>query len=268
MADRTMAVTAPDRGRMSGVARQLRMLWALTRSEWRLLLREPSSFFFTLIFPVLLLLVFGSVFGNDPADGFDGVGPMDRQVPAYAILIVGTLAIFNIPIQLASYRELGVLRRLRATPVRAWMIFGAQLAVGFVVTAIGTVVMMGVGRVLFDLSMPGRPWATALALVLGVISFSAGGFLFAALCRTARQVQLIANVLYFPQLFLSGASFPRELFPEWLQSVSQWLPMTQLVLQVQSLWEGHGWRPTSLVYLAVLFVVGLGLSIRLFRWER
>jgi ABC-2 type transport system permease protein len=251
-----------------GIGRQLTMLRAMTVSEWRLLLREPSSFFFTLVFPILLLLVFGGVFGNDPDDGFDGVGPMDRQVPAYTILIIGTLAIFTIPIQLVSYRETGVLRRLRATPVRSWMMFAALLLVGIVVTAVGTVLMMGIGRVLFDLRMPDRPFAVALCLLAGVVSFAAGGFLLASLASTARQASLVANALYFPQLFLSGSSFPRELFPDWLRSVSQWLPMSQLVIQLQTLWEGGGWRPVSLLYLAVLFVVGIGLSVRLFRCDR
>ena len=271
MSDATVRASRPTgtgTGTGTGSGRHWRMLWALTRSEWWLLLREPSAFFFTLIFPLLLLLVFGGIFGNDPDPDLGGVGAMDRQVPAYTILIVATLAIFNIPTQLVSYRETGVLRRLRATPVRAWMIFGAQLLVGFVVTAVGTVLMMIVGRILFSLAMPDRPFAVALCLTLGVISFGAGGFLLAALCRTGRQVALVANVLYFPQLFLSGASFPRELFPGWLQTVSQWLPMSQLVIQLQTLWEGGGWRPVSLLYLAVLFVVGMTVSIRLFRWER
>ena len=251
-----------------GWRRQLTMTAAMTVSEWRLLLREPSAFFFTLVFPILLVLVFGGIFGNDPADGFDGIGAMDRQVPAYCVLIIGTLAIFNIPIQLASYRELGVLRRLRATPVRAWMLFASQLIVGFAVTALGTVLMLIIGRILFDLHMPARPFATALALLLGVVSFASAGFLIAALATSSRQVQVVANLLYFPQLFLSGTSFPRELFPHWLRVVSEWLPLSQLVLQVQALWFGDGWRATSLVYLAVLFVVGTALSVRLFRWEK
>ena len=272
MADQITASTATNqataRARSMGFGRQARMAWAMTVSEWRLLVREPSAFFFTLIFPILLLLVFGGIFGNDPADGFDGVGPMDRSVPAYCVLIIGTLAIFNIPIQLAAYRENGVLRRLQATPIRAWMIFGAQLAVGFAVTALGTLLMLLIGVLVFDLNLPERPFATAAALVLGVIGFACAGFVIAALCRTSRQVQLVANFLYFPQLFLSGASLPRNLFPNWLETVSQWLPLTQLTLLVQGLWVGDGWRLSAIVYLVAMTVVGLAVSIRLFRWEK
>ncbi len=264
------ATTSPKASRTSsmGFGRQVRMAWAMTVSEWRLLLREPSAFFFTLVFPILLLLVFGGIFGNDPADGFDGVGPMDRSVPAYCVLIIGTLAIFNIPIQLAAYRENGVLRRLQATPIRAWMIFGAQLAVGFAVTALGTLLMLLIGVLVFDLNLPERPFATALALVMGVIGFASAGFVIAALCRTSRQVQLVANFLYFPQLFLSGASLPRNLFPNWLERISEWLPLTQLTILVQDLWVGDGWRPSAIIYLVTMTVIGLALSIRLFRWEK
>lgn len=251
-----------------GIGRQARMTWAMTVAEWRLLLREPSAFFFTLIFPILLLLVFGGIFGNDPADGFEGVGPMDRSVPAYCVLIIGTLAIFNIPIQLATYRENGVLRRLQATPIRAWMIFAAQLAVGFTVTALGTVLMLLIGVLAFDLNLPEQPFATVTALVLGVIGFSSAGFVIAALCRTSRQVQLVANFIYFPQLFLSGASLPRDLFPNWLERISQWLPLTQLTLLVQDLWVGDGWRTSSIIYLVAMTVIGISVSVRLFRWEK
>ena len=264
---RTTATSGNHPGRM-GAGRQLRMTWGMTLAEWRLLLREPSAFFFTLVFPILLLLVFGGIFGNDPADGFDGVGPMDRSVPAYCVLIIGTLAIFNIPIQLAAYRENGVLRRLQATPIRAWMVFAAQLAVGFTVTALGTLLMLTIGVLVFDLSLPDRPFATASALVLGVIGFASAGFVIAALCRTSRQVQLVANFLYFPQLVLSGASLPRDLFPDWLETISKWLPLTQLTLLIQDLWVGDGWRATAIVYLAVMTVAGLSLSVRLFRWEK
>ncbi len=267
----TVRTTSPAASNWSssiGFGRQVRMAWAMTVSEWRLLLREPSAFFFTLVFPILLLLVFGGIFGNDPADGFEGVGPMDRSVPAYCVLIIGTLAIFNIPIQLAAYRENGVLRRLQATPIRAWMIFGAQLAVGFAVTALGTLLMLLIGVLVFDLNLPERPFATALALVMGVIGFASAGFVIAALCRTSRQVQLVANFLYFPQLFLSGASLPRNLFPDWLERISEWLPLTQLTLLVQDLWVGDGWRLSAIVYLVAMTVIGLALSIRLFRWEK
>lgn len=246
----------------------MKMAGAMTVSEWKLLVREPSAFFFTLVFPILLVLVFGSIFGNDPADGYNGRGSVDLSVPAYCVLIIGTLAIFNIPIALASKRETGVLQRLRATPIRSWMVFASQLVVGFAVTAAGTILMLIIGRILFDLRMPEQPFATAVALILGVISFGTVGFLLAAVVTTSRQAQVIANLLYFPQLFLSGVSIPRELFPDWLRSISEWLPLTQLVLQVQSLWFGEGWRTTSLIYMAVLFAVGAVVSVRLFRWEK
>ena len=268
MASQTRALPARDDIRREGAGRQIKMLAALVRSEWQLLVREPSAFFFTLVFPILLVLLFGAIFGNDPKDGIDGHGSMDLQVPAYCVLIIGTLALFNVPIQLSQYRETGVLRRFHVAPVRAWMIFASQLIVGVLVVALGTVLMMLIGKVLYGLHWPQAPFGVALGLLIGTVGFSAVGFLMAAVLGTSRQVQLVANILYFPQLFLSGTSFPRELFPHWLRVVSEWLPLTQVVLMIQSLWFGDGWRPVSLLYLAIIFVVGYGLAIRLFRWDR
>ena len=268
MASPSRAVPTGNDIRGEGAGRQLRMLGALVRSEWQLLLREPSAFFFTMVFPILLVLLFGAIFGNDPKNGFNGHGSMDLQVPAYCVLIIGTLSLFNVPIQLSQYRETGVLRRFHVAPVRAWMIFVSQLIVGLLVVALGTILMMLIGKVLYGLHWPEQPFAVALGLLVGTIGFSAVGFLMAAVLQTSRQVQLVANILYFPQLFLSGTSFPRELFPHWLRVISEWLPLTQVVLLIQSLWFGDGWRPVSLLYLGVIFVVGYGLAIRLFRWDR
>ena len=90
--------------------------------EFKLFLREPEAFFFTLIFPLILLFVFGSIFGNQPNEVsfylFGGRGSVDASVPAYMALIIGITGLMLIPYLVATYREKGILRRLRTTPIR------------------------------------------------------------------------------------------------------------------------------------------------------
>ena len=97
----------------------MRGFWTLTLMQFRLFLREPSAFFFSLAFPSLLLILFGLIFGNAPSALYgNNFGNVDASVPAYAGIVIGTVALLSIPIDTASNREIGVLRRLRATPLR------------------------------------------------------------------------------------------------------------------------------------------------------
>ena len=92
----------------------MRGLRRLTAMDLRLYLREPIATFFTLAFPPLLVVLFGTIYGNDPTPMFGGRGSMDVSMPAYTALILGTVAFLGIPINISSNRETGVLRRYRA----------------------------------------------------------------------------------------------------------------------------------------------------------
>src|SRR5690349_6986990 len=104
----------------------IKQLWKITRVEALLMLREPMATFFILLFPLLILFVFGSIFGNDPFPGTD-VGTVDVSIPGYMAMVIGTTAFMSIPVALATYREQGVLRRLRATPLKPAILLGGQL---------------------------------------------------------------------------------------------------------------------------------------------
>jgi ABC-2 type transport system permease protein len=96
----------------------MRGFWKLTLMELKLFLREPTAAFFTLAFPLMLLFLFGSIYGNEPTPFFGGYGSVDVSVPGYTALIIGTSGLLTLAITMASYREHGVLRRLKATPLR------------------------------------------------------------------------------------------------------------------------------------------------------
>ena len=96
----------------------MRGLTQLTVMNFKLYLREPIATFFTLAFPPLLVLLFGAMYGNDPSPLYGGYGTMDITMPAYTALILGTIGLLGVPITTSGYREQGVLRRFRATPMR------------------------------------------------------------------------------------------------------------------------------------------------------
>ena len=96
----------------------MRAFTKYTWTEIKLFLREPIGAFFTLAFPLMMLFLFGTIYGNEPSPYFNGYGTVDVSVPAYTSMIISTAGIMSLTITMSAYREKGILRRLRATPLR------------------------------------------------------------------------------------------------------------------------------------------------------
>ena len=131
--------------------------WSMTKTELKLFLRDPMAVFFTLLFPLMMLFLFGSIFGNKPDPDLGGRGSVDVSVPGYIAIIIATNAIMGLPINLATYRAGGVLRRFRATPLRPAVVLGAQVAVGLVFAAVSSALLVVAGRIFFGLHLPENP---------------------------------------------------------------------------------------------------------------
>lgn len=239
--------------------------------QLKLYLREPVAFFFSLAYPVLLLLLFGFIYGNEPSPEFWGrnFGTVDASVPAYAGIIIGTVALMGIPIDTAAARETGVLRRYRATPLRPAIFMFASLAVYLVIAIIGMILLILTGIFIFDLKIAGSYLDIFLALILCALAFYSLGYLVASLVPTARLAQVVGMVIFFPMMFLSGAGMPLQLLPENLRRVSDFLPLSYIVRLLQGLWFGDPWQelwlPVTVMF--VLLVIGSLLATRFFRWE-
>jgi ABC-2 type transport system permease protein len=244
----------------------IKQLLKLTRVEALLMLREPMATFFILIFPLLVLFVFGSVFGNEPFPG-STLGAVDIATPGYMAMTIGTTALMYIPVAFATYREQGVLRRLRATPLRPAELLGAQLIVRLAVTLIGIIGLVVAARLFYGLKLPEAPLGLIAAFLLSSLSFFAVGTVLASLAATPRVAQAIGTAIYFPMMFLSGAAFPREIMPETVRTISDFLPLTHVTILISDLWFGQGWNLTSLAVLTGMLVIGGVAAAAAFRWE-
>jgi ABC-2 type transport system permease protein len=247
----------------------MKSLLKMTWMEAKLFLREPLGAFFTLAFPLMMLFLFGSIYGNEPTPMFGGYGTVDISVPAYTAMIIATSGLMSITITMAAYRENGVLRRLRTTPVSPLVVLAAQVIVVFAMTSLGMVLLIVAGKLVYHMRFEGNALSVLAGFVLCSLSFFGLGFILAGLMRTARTAQIVGMVLLYPMLFLSGAGFPRELLPEAIKKVSTFLPLTYVVNLLRGLWIGETWRQhaSDAIVLAVLLVVGVLISIKTFRWE-
>ena len=241
----------------------LKMTW----TELKLTLREPMGAFFTLVFPILLLVVFGSIFGNEPSNFLGGYGSVDLSVPGYIGMIVGTVGMLGIPITLATYRENGILRRYRATPIQPGVVLWSQVAVNVLMTLIGIGLLVTVALLFYDLRIPTATFAIIPAIFIAGFSFFAVGFVMAGVLPTPRTAQAVGMALFYPMLFLSGAAMPRHIMPEGVQRISEFLPLTHVVILLEDLWLNGTWNLVSLTVVVGLLVVGLIISRRTFQWE-
>jgi ABC-2 type transport system permease protein len=240
--------------------------------QLKIFLREPAAFFFTLVFPVLLLVLFGVIWGNEPAPPgtpfyLGGFGYVDYAVPALAALVIGTTALMSIPVATATAREQKILRRFKATPLHPLVYIASDVVIYFAVSLIGMILLIIVGLVAFDLRFGGNWLAVLGAFTLSALAFIASGYLIAGLAPTARIAQVVGQLVYFPMMFLSGAAVPLQLMPDAVRNAAELLPMTMMVRLLQDLWFGNGWYVTGILFMVVLLVVGTILSARTFRWE-
>ncbi|MFZ0547746.1 MAG: ABC transporter permease [Candidatus Promineifilaceae bacterium] len=244
----------------------------LSTAQLKTFLREPAAFFFTLVFPVLLLTLFGVVWGNEPPppdSGFylGGFGFVDSAVPALAGLVIGTTALMSIPVATATAREQKILRRFKATPLHPLVYLASDVVIYFAISLLGMILLIIVGLVAFDLRFNGNWFALLGGFTLCALAFIASGYLIAGVAPTSRIAQVVGQLIYFPMMFLSGAAIPLQLMPDGVRHVAELLPMTMMVHLFQDLWFGNGWYVTGIVVMLGLLVVGAILSARYFRWE-
>ena len=246
----------------------MRTLYKLTWVEIKLFIREPITMAFTFALPLMTLFVMGGVFGNTPdANLYRGAGPMDYYLPAYIGLVISSIGVLSLPAHLTNYRERGVLKRLRATSISIWSIFGSQLIVSFIIAILGAILMSIVALLIYDAHLPEEPGLLILGFILSVLGFSALGVLLGALLPTTRAAQGLGIILYFVMLMLAGAGPPREVMTAVMQNIGDITPLRYVILMLQDPWLGFGWNVKSSIVVSGILIAASLISIRFFKWD-
>lgn len=242
--------------------------YKMTLTETKLFLREPVSAFFTFIFPLVMLLIFGVIYGSLPDSG-TGQSAISMLIPAFSAMIIGINGLMAITITMATYRERGILRRLSTTPVSPLVVLGSQVAVVLSMTVLGMLLLVAAGIMFFHVDFRANGFSLAAGFILGSISFYGIGFILAGSLPTIRMAQVVAMILLYPMLILSGAAWPRELMPAAVQNITRFIPLTYVVNLLRGLWIGENWSAhlQDVGILLGLLVLGAGISLKFFRWE-
>lgn len=246
----------------------LRGFWKLTWLETRIFMREPMGFVGALLVPLLVFVVLGRSFGIDrPVPAPKAAIPFN--VAILAALLIAVSAVQSLVAIISIYREGGILKRLRSTPLSPVTIMGAQVAVKLVFTVASLALLVLAGRRLFPGVMQVNLFSFTAAVVLSTFSILSLGFVLASLVPTARFAQPISAAVLYPMLALSGLFYPVARFPRPLRVLAYLFPTTHAVALLQGVWDGSGWGAhwVNVVALLVLFAAYTALATRVFRWE-
>jgi len=252
------------------MTRQLRRVAALTWLEIKIFLREPLGVIGSVFVPVFLFVIIGRVFAEDlvgTGEGQRGLVGVDLAV--FAALLIAISAVLSLVTVVAIYREGGILKRLRATPLGPITILAAQVLVKLAFTAATLLLMLALGRRYFPVDVP-IPWvAFTLATVVSALSILSMGFLLASLVPTARFAQPIGTIVLYPMIGISGLFVPVANMPGLLQLIARVTPASYAVSLMRGAWQGDPWlaHAGDLVGLGAFLVVCTLLAGRWFRWE-
>ena len=237
----------------------------LTIVRLKLLVRNRSAIFFSVVFPILFLFIYAFLFARgEPSRVRFLMGPV------VVLTILGS-GFWGVGFHIVFFREKNILRRFRPAPVGA----GPLLISGVLANWVLQVIVVGleflIARMTFHIPWPSNVPALFLVVSLGLFAFAGIGMIVASLAGTMQETQVICNLLWFAFMFLSGATAPLAQLPEVIRHVALFLPSFYLVYAIQALLFGgatlSGMIP-EMTALAVTAVTAYGLSLKLFRWDQ
>jgi ABC-2 type transport system permease protein len=245
----------------------MKLFWHELKVEQKLFWRTIEAAFFTFFLPVAFFLMFGSIYGDDIVDDVRGARFLVAGMIGYG---VASTAFAGLAITLVLRREYGILKRIRSTPLPPATYLSAVLGSILVVFVIQALLIIGLGRVLYDVALPGNVVSVALVLLLGAAAFAALGLAMTVLVRSAEGSSAVVNAVYLPMSFISGTFFPTENAPRFLEVIAGVLPLTyftsltrDVMLHGDQIWS----HPAPVAVVAAWGVVGLAAAVRGFRWE-
>ncbi len=246
----------------------MKALRELVRVNLLLYRREPAAFFFSMIFPVMLLLLFGLMFGGESTID-ESFAYVEEAVPGFIIVIVATVGLLQIPVNLALRKEMRILRGLKLTPLKPGVYIFADIIANMTIVLASMLLLSFVGWLAFGMRFAGQIPLALAGMLLCCATFFAFGYLIANLSPTSKAASAIGNLVFFPFMFLSGAAIPLSAMPEHIQTFTAYLPMTQAVSFMQGLWMGRPLEQlmTPVVSLGVLAIVSAAIAARFFKWE-
>ena len=269
MTARTAPAPSPERPR-AGLA--VRLAVHQFRFDLLAFVRNRQSRFFTLVLPVLFLVIFASLFhGNTVTVPGGTISTSVYYVPGIITLGIIAAAFVNLVISVTAQRESGILKRRRATPVPAASIIAGR-ALTSVVVALGiTALLLALGWLLYRAAVPGRTaGALAVTVIIGAVAFCCLGFALASVINDQDAAQPITQAVILPLYFISGVFVAVSVLPHWLADIASVFPVRHLAAALLAAYNPHttgaGFAWGDLLIVALWGIAGLAIALWRFSW--
>ena len=237
--------------------------WALTMSRMRLAMRNRAFLFFSLIMPLAFLFIYAGIFGRGRAQAVPYL-----LAEVLALTVMGSF--WGLSVQLVTFREQGILRRFRVTPVGASAMLASSLVSNYFLTLPTIAIEFFLSRSVFHMAGLGNVLSIFVLVTIGTVTFASLGLIVASVTNTMQETQIINQIIWFVFLFISGATIPFPFLPGVVQAVAVFLPATYLVSGLQRAMIDHTNLSGLGMYLASLVgsaLIAFVISAQLFRWE-
>ena len=247
----------------------MRGLLKLTLLEIRIFVREPLGFVGAIVIPLGMFVLLGRSVSPASVHSPGTAQFLAQDLPLFVSIFISINAALSLVAVISIYREGGILKRLRATPLRPAVILAAHVLVKLFFTGIALLLMLVAGRRYYPVTLHPHVAGFALAVVVTTVTILCMGFIVASMVTTARFAQLIGGTLFYPMLAVSGMFVPLSALPRPLALLGDVLPMSHAVALLRGAWVGANWLVLlpHLGALALTIVICLALTTRVFRWE-
>ena len=237
----------------------LRTVARLTAMDLRLLAREPGVIVGLVAFPAVTVLILAGVFGSVPDPEFSGVRPSEHYVIGYLGVVMAQLGLVTLPAHIATHRELGVLRRYRASGVSGAALAASHAAVGTVLGLAGAAIVLAVGGAVYGVPSPDDPALAAGWLLAGLACFVAIGLGLGLLMPSSRAANAIGSLVFIPMFLLGGGGPPRAVMTAPMQAIADVMPLSHVVGGLRHAWLGADSDPHALWWPVAVAVVALAV---------
>ena len=240
------------------------------RYEQKVFWRSPAAVFFTVMFPVIFLLLFASLFGGEEIDEL-GIDAATYYVPGIITLAVVSATLVNVAMRIVEMRESGRLKRMRGTPLPTWAYIGGRICNAFVVSLMMVVIVTLIGRILYDVPIPTETLpALLVTLVVGVFAFCSIGLALSIVIPSEEAAPPITNFTVLPLYFLSGVFVPESELPDGVLAFASFFPIRPFfeafLTAFDPLTVGAGFDWGHLAVVAAWGVASMLITMRWFRW--
>jgi len=231
----------------------------------RLVMRTKAALFFTFLFPLIFLFVYGGIFARGKPEAVSYLFG-----PVVTLNIMGS-SFWGLGLQSVMQRERGSLRRYRLAPIGPGSMVFSSLLANYLLQLPTLVMLVTCAMVFFHMPLKINPLTLLVLVTIGTFAFAGFGLTIASVANTMQEAQVYNNVAWFTLLFLSGVTVPLPILPDWIQRVAAFLPATYLVTSFQAIMiKGQSIfdHKAEMLVLLVSGTFGMLFAWKLFRWEK